>query len=54
MTHVLPIKKLSIKPALKADSLVLFHVVLKKYTEGIKIALLLWQQSIQIVHVRKI
>ena len=41
MTHVLPIKNLSKKPALKTDSFVPFHVVLKKYTEGIKIAVLL-------------
>ena len=41
------LKKLSIKQALKTQ----YFVILKKYTERVTIAVLLWQQPIQGIHV---
>ena len=40
-------KKLSIKQGLKTQ----YFVILKKYTERITIAVLLWQQPIAVLHV---
>ena len=40
-------KKLSIKQGLKTQNV----VILKKYTERITIAVLLWQQPMQVLHV---